>query len=100
MSVLPDQLIAFQNAWGQELKKFLESPCGQATLREMHKLRPKPICEGVEHQAAYRLGAVAGYELYPDNLIMLSTVVPESKRQPEINYGVPSPKQENETSEK
>ncbi len=92
MNVQPQRILNFQKQWAMELRAFLATPCGQATIQECRKLRPSPYCESVAHQPVYRLGSIAGYEQYEANLITLSTVIPEGQPAPEITYGIKEPK--------
>lgn len=76
----------------QVTKSFLDSETGQKFIKELHSLRPSPICEPHEHQAAYRLGGVAGYEACEAKIISLSVVKPPPKPEVQANYGVPDSK--------
>ncbi len=85
---LPARIKLFQSRWGVELKKFLDSPCGVATMIEWGQMAPAPICPSIEHQAVYRLGAISGHQQAQTNLVTLSDIRPEAQPQPQINYGV------------
>lgn len=57
-------------------------------MEALRDCRPKPICEGVEHQTVYRLGAIAGYEQAQENLKIFASPLKAPINGPEQNYGV------------
>lgn len=76
----------------QILKAFLSCETGQEFIKVLHAKRPAPICDSVEHQAAYRLGGIGGYEACEANIISLSIIKPPPQPEVQATYGVSDPK--------
>lgn len=83
----------FQATYGSQVKVFLDSEAGQHWVQWLSAWRPSPQCEPLEHQAAYRLGGVSGYEqclANMENILILKTPM----KPIEQNYGVTAKKLE------
>lgn len=81
-------LSEFQQRYGTDWKIMLASDMGKAALETLREIRMPPNCDPVEHQVAYRLGGIAGYEECLARMVALS-VVRTQKTPPLPNYGVP-----------
>lgn len=78
----------FQKVYGAEWNTAIRTPMFQAALQTLHDARMLPTCDGAEHQAVYRLGAIAGYEQAEKNLIILSIPSKVLASGPAQDYGV------------
>ena len=79
----------FQKKHRKALEELLATELGQDLMVTLHNLRMKPTCDGAEHQAAYRLGAIAGYEQCEQNILGLSIAPKTLSPNPGQTYGVP-----------
>lgn len=80
--------IEFQNQYGADLKKFIDSPFGKSFLNILGSLRPGYEFPIEEHLLSENRGALRGYELCIRNIITLS-MFSKPVQEPEANYGVP-----------
>lgn len=79
----------FRKTYSDQLKAFLESPCGQNLLNTAGAMRPPYEFSVQNHLLTENRGAMRGYELCLRNILGLA--VPYTvQREPEPNYGVPS----------
>jgi len=78
----------FQKLFGPQLNEFVRSPLGLAMLQTLHDQRMLPTCDGAEHQAVYRLGAIAGYEQAEKNILLFATQSKLTHASVSQDYGV------------
>lgn len=78
----------FQKQFSGDLKKFIDSPCGQASLNILGMLRPTYEFPPHEHLLSENRGAMRGYEMCLRNMIALTIQLPQSNEVP-ADYGVP-----------
>lgn len=57
-------------------------------LQQLHDMRMLPTCDNIEHQAVYRLGAIAGYEQAEKNLVLFGAPPHLVEAGPKEDYGV------------
>ena len=77
----------FQTNYADQLKTFLETPCGQNFLTVLGSLRPPYEFSEHDHLLAENRGAMRGYELALRNALAMA-MPPRVSQDPEINYGV------------
>lgn len=78
----------FQKIHGPKWNEFIRSDLGRAVLESLHDARMLPTCDGAEHQAVYRLGAIAGYEQAEKNLLIFAASSRPPIVGPSQDYGV------------
>lgn len=78
----------FQKQFSADLKKFLDSPCGQASLNALSNLRPPYEFKEQEHLLIENRGAIRGYEMCLRNMIALTIQLPQIT-EVQADYGVP-----------
>lgn len=83
----------FQANHSGDLKRWLETPAGQAFFNLLNSMRPPYEFPMQEHLLIENRGVVRGYEMCLRNTIVL-TMPPKIVTQPEANYGVPDHKPE------
>lgn len=83
----------FQGLHSGDLKKWLETPAGQAFFNILNALRPNYEFPVHEHLMMANREAIRGYEMCLRNIVAL-TMPPKTVTQPEANYGVPDRKPE------
>lgn len=78
----------YQKAYSSELKTFIESPCGQATLGMLTMLRPPLERSDKEHLLLDSYSSIRGYETCLRAMISL-TIPPPPSPEVQADYGVP-----------
>lgn len=81
----------FQKTYGEELRKFVSTPCGQAMLAALGAQRPPYEFSVQNHLLVENRGAMRGYELCLRNILSLSTPI-NPPEEIEATYGVAEPK--------
>lgn len=77
----------FIDKYADELKKFIDSPCGRETFSILESLKPIHENNNTPHLYADNKGRVIGYELCLRNFVTISNL-PRNAEEIEADYGV------------